>query len=302
MGIASFDNQDYELILSNLICDIYYSEISYGSKIVLLRKLTEILARKFLDLGAGEPLELGDITTNKKNGKNKVTEQYNKIDKLIVKDFEKTINRLREIGNKHTHTRNILNAGIDELIEAENSIWDLFSYLFVQYFLKYGLNLKSDKNVLSFFSLLPPEIRFRTLKKLVEVKGFDNIQLLDKFLLSIVKTRGVNKARSWLTSNQEQFQNMNYPSEEEIVEYEEDFCPDDLPLKLREYTNSYALLTSVLKNMNVSLAEHGLYKNFETAIVEYEKYDLDFYLSSSEEQEKFKDLLNFCFIGRVSVI
>lgn len=66
MAIASFDNQDYELILSDLIADIYYSNISYGSKIVLLRKLTELLARNFLDIGAGEPMELGDITTWKK--------------------------------------------------------------------------------------------------------------------------------------------------------------------------------------------------------------------------------------------
>ena len=302
MGIASFDNQDYELILSDLIGDIYYSEISYGSRIVLLRKLTEILARKFLDLGAGEPMELGDITTYKKNEKFKVTEQYNKIDKLIVKDFEKTINRLREIGNKHTHTSNISHAKIEELIGAENSIWDLFSYLFVQYFLKYDLNLKSDKNVLTFFSSLPPEIRFRTLKKLVEIKGFDNIQLLDKFLLSIVKTRGVDEARFWLIRNHEQIQNMNYPSEEEIAEYEEDFCQDDLPLKLREYTNVYALLMSVINSANVLLADYGLYKNFEEAIVVYKQYDLEFYLSNSEEQQKFKELLNFCFIGRVSVI
>ena len=168
--------------------------------------------------------------------------------------------------------------------------------------MKYDLNLKSDKNVLTFFSSLPPEIRFRTLKKLVEIKGFDNIQLLDKFLLSIVKTRGVDEARFWLIRNHEQIQNMNYPSEEEIAEYEEDFCQDDLPLKLREYTNVYALLMSVINSANVLLADYGLYKNFEEAIVVYKQYDLEFYLSNSEEQQKFKDLLNFCFIGRVSVI
>lgn len=151
MAIASFDNQDYELILSDLIADIYYSNISYGSKIVLLRKLTELLARNFLDIGAGEPMELGDITTWKKNEEFKVTERYNKVDKRIVKDFEKTVNSLRKIGNKHTHTDNVSRANKEELMVAENLIWDLFSLLFVQYFLKYNLNLNSDKNVLSFF-------------------------------------------------------------------------------------------------------------------------------------------------------
>ena len=90
MAIAPFDNNDYELILSDLIADIYYSDISDGSRIVLLRKLTELLARKFLDLGVGEPMNLGDITAYEKNDKFKVTEQYNKVDKRLVKDFEKT--------------------------------------------------------------------------------------------------------------------------------------------------------------------------------------------------------------------
>lgn len=62
MAIAPFKNYDYELVLSDLIADIYYSTISMGSRIILLRKLTELLARKFLNLGAGEPMNLGDIT------------------------------------------------------------------------------------------------------------------------------------------------------------------------------------------------------------------------------------------------
>lgn len=301
MAIAPFDNNDYELILSDLIADIYYSDISDGSRIVLLRKLTELLARKFLDLGVGEPMNLGDITAYEKNDKFKVTEQYNKVDKRLVKDFEKTKNRLRKIGNTHTHTANVLVANKDELIMAEDSIWELFSYLFVQYFLKYNLNLKSDKNVLSFFSLLPPEIRYRTLKKLVEVKGFDNIQLLDKFLLSIVKTKGIDEARFWLNSNREKIQNMDYPSEAEIIEYEEDFSQEDLPLKLRNYSDSYGLLASVINHADVRSASHGLYKNFEEATAIYEQYNLEYYLSSSEEREKFKNLIKFCFIGRISV-
>lgn len=51
MTITPFDNSDYEVLLSDLIADIYYSEISISSRIVLLRKLTEIIARRFLNLG-----------------------------------------------------------------------------------------------------------------------------------------------------------------------------------------------------------------------------------------------------------
>lgn len=301
MAIAPFKNYDYELVLSDLIADIYYSTISMGSRIILLRKLTELLARKFLDLGAGEPMNLGDITTHEKNEKFKVTERYKKVDKRQVKDFEKTIDRLRKLGNKYTHTANISDANVDELSIAEDSIWDLFSYLFVQYFLKYGLNLKTDKNILTLFSVLPPEIRYRTLKKIIDIIGYDNIQLLDKFLLSIVKARGIDEARFWLYNNSKFLQNVIYPSESEIIEYEENFSQNVLPLKLRNHSNCYSLLVSVLNNTDFQLSSHGFYRDFEEAVVEYRKHDLDLYLSSTEEQKVFKDLIKFCFIGRVPV-
>ncbi|HEN4328107.1 TPA: hypothetical protein U5Y80_001044 [Streptococcus agalactiae] len=299
MAIEPFKNHDYELILSDLIADIYYSNISVGSRIILLRKLTELLARKFLNLGAGEYMNLGDITTDKKNPKFKVTEQCNKVDNRLIEDFKRTINSLRELGNKYTHTADISIANIDEFKNAEDSIWDLFSYLFVQYFLKYSLSLKSDKNVLSFFSVLPPEIRYRTLKKLIEIKKFDNIQLINKFLLSIVKARGFDEARCWLYDNRKTIKDIPYPSEADIIEYEEDFCQNDLPLKLREHSNCYSLLETVLNHTIVQLSSHGVYRDFEEAVYQYKKYNLDLYLSSSEEQEIFKDLIKFCFIGRV---
>lgn len=96
-------------------------------------------------------MTLGDITTDEKNPRFKVTEQYNKVDKRLIKDFKQTINALRELGNKYTHTADVTMANVDELISTDDSRWDLFSYLFVQYFFKYSFSLKTDKNVLSFF-------------------------------------------------------------------------------------------------------------------------------------------------------
>ena len=93
---------------------------------------------------------------------------------------------------------------------------------------------------------------------------------------------------------------MNYPSETEIAEYEEDFEPEELPLKLRKYSNSYELLTSVIKNPDVCSASNGLYINFEDAKSVYNRINLDDWLSKTEEQKRFKDLINFCFIGRIS--
>lgn len=298
MAITPFENSDYEILISDLIFDIYYSELSISSRLVLLRKMTELITRRFLNLGMGEKMELGDITSPEKNPKYKTTERLNNVDKLLRKDFESTVNKLREIGNKYSHTQNHKISNLEEWIEAENLIWDLFSYLFVQYFLKYNLSLKSDKNVLSMFSQLPTDIRFRTLQKLFEIKGYDNIQLIDKYLLAMVKSKGWEEAYFWLISHRKEIQSMGYPSENEIIEYIDDFDEDELSLPLRKFQNVFGLLSSVLRNPKVKSVSGGIYDTFEEAVKYFYEENLETYLSATREQIEFRELLYFCFIGR----
>lgn len=298
MAITPFENSDYEILISDLIFDIYYSELSISSRLVLLRKMTELITRRFLNLGMGEKMELGDITSPEKNPKYKTTERLNNVDKLLRKDFESTVNKLREIGNKYSHTQNHKISNLEEWIEAENLIWDLFSYLFVQYFLKYNLSLKSDKNVLSMFSQLPTDIRFRTLQKLFEIKGYDNIQLIDKYLLAMIKSKGWEEAYFWLISHRKEIQSMGYPSENEIIEYTDDFDEDELSLPLRKFQNVFGLLSSVLRNPKVKSVSGGIYDTFEEAVKYFYEENLETYLSATREQIEFRELLYFCFIGR----
>lgn len=298
MAITPFENSDYEILISDLIFDIYYSELSISSRLVLLRKMTELITRRFLNLGMGEKMELGDITSPEKNPKYKTAERLNNVDKLLRKDFESTVNKLREIGNKYSHTQNHKISNLEEWIEAENLIWDLFSYLFVQYFLKYNLSLKSDKNVLSMFSQLPTDIRFRTLQKLFEIKGYDNIQLIDKYLLAMVKSKGWEEAYFWLISHRKEIQSMGYPSENEIIEYTDDFDEDELSLPLRKFQNVFGLLSSVLRNPKVKSVSGGIYDTFEEAVKYFYEENLETYLSATREQIEFRELLYFCFIGR----
>lgn len=298
MAITPFENSDYEILISDLIFDIYYSELNISSRLVLLRKMTELITRRFLNLGLGEKMELGDITSPEKNPKYKTTERLNNVDKLLRKDFESTVNKLREIGNKYSHTQNHKISNLEEWIEAENLIWDLFSYLFVQYFLKYNLSLKSDKNVLSMFSQLPTDIRFRTLQKLFEIKGYDNIQLIDKYLLAMIKSKGWEEAYFWLISHRKEIQSMSYPSENEIIEYIDDFDEDELSLPLRKFQNVFGLLSSVLRNPKVKSVSGGIYDTFEEAVKYFYEENLETYLSATREQIEFRELLYFCFIGR----
>ena len=92
---------------------------------------------------------------------------------------------------------------------------------------------------------------------------------------------------------------MRYPSEDEIIEYIDDFDENELPLPLRKFQNVFGLLSSILRNPKVKSASGGIYNTFEEAVKYYNKKNLEIYLSSTQEQIYFKELLYFCFIGRI---
>lgn len=148
------------------------------------------------------------------------------------------------------------------------------------------------------FSQLPTDIRFRTLQKLFEIKGYDNIQLIDKYLLAMVKSKGWEEAYFWLISHRKEIQSMGYPSENEIIEYTDDFDEDELSLPLRKFQNVFGLLSSVLRNPKVKSVSGGIYDTFEEAVKYFYEENLETYLSATREQIEFRELLYFCFIGR----
>ena len=59
---------------------------------------------------------------------------------------------------------------------------------------------------------------------------------------------------------------MSYPSENEIIEYIDDFDEDELSLPLRKFQNVFGLLSSVLRNPKVKSVSGGIYDTFEEAV------------------------------------
>lgn len=74
-----------------------------------------------------------------------------------------------------------------------------------------------------------------------------------------------------------------------------------LPLPLGKFQNVFGLLSSILRNPKVKSASEGIYDTFEEAAKYYNKENLEIYLSSTQEQIDFKELLYFCFIGRIPI-
>lgn len=302
MSIKEFQNEVYNLVLVEIIRDIYYSNISYSSRLILIRKLTEIISRKILNMGVNEPMELGDIVYPDKKRTPKVFEKMTLLDKRIKADFQSYVNDLREIGNRHTHTKYAKPGTLDEIIIADELLSNLFSIMFTQYFLKYPLSLESNPLVLYSFSFLPPKIRFKTLCLLLELNKENymptNIVLLDKFLLAKIKVEGLESAFHWLNGKEKEMKSLPYPDERAIKLY----CEKNngmVTLPLPYFDNAYDLLNYKLNQIKTSNIEMGnLYKEFEDAVEYYKNYNVLSDLYGDKEVEDFRKLLEFAFIGR----
>lgn len=82
-----------------------------------------------------------------------------------------------------------------EYVNVLDAVIDLLSVLLINYFDKYKFG--SNKRVMSSFSILPPIMRFKVLSFLYE-KDSQNIDVIDKLVLSILKSYGKDKAVAWV--------------------------------------------------------------------------------------------------------
>lgn len=297
---TEFENQDYGVVIIELVKDIYYSGVSTSSKLVLIRKFTELISRKILNLGEGAKMTLGEIAHPNPKDFPRTYKLWKKLDASFRDDFSKIVQEIAELCNQYAHTQVNKPASDKEYLRAEELVSELFSLLFVKYFTKFELTVLSDPNVLTAFSHLPPVIRYKTLKKLMGEKAISelNVRILDKFMLAKVKYQSLDEAFIWLLKNREEMIDVSYPTSEEI----ENFIglhDDECSLALWEYNNAFDLLLDKLLEPKILVNESGqLYDDFERAVVYFNGFNCELYLTGTEEREEFKDLIEFAFLGR----
>lgn len=297
---TEFENQDYGVVIIELVRDIYYSGVSTSSKLVLIRKFTELISRKILNLGEGAKMTLGETAHPDSKKFPRTYKLWNKLDASFRDDFSKTVQEITELCNLYAHTQVSKPASNEEYLRAEELVSELFSLLFVKYFTKFKITVLSDLNVLAAFSHLPPVIRYKTLEKLMGEKAISesNVRILDKFMLAKVKYQSLGEAFIWLLKNREEMIDVSYPTFEEI----EDFIGlhnDECSLALWEYNNAFDLLLDKLLDPQILVNESGqLYDDFKRAVVYFNDFDCELYLTGTEEREEFKDLIEFAFLGR----
>lgn len=297
---TEFENQDYGVVIIELVKDIYYSGVSTSSKLVLIRKFTELISRKILNLGEGAKMTLGEIAHHNPKNFPRTYKLWKKLDASFRDDFSKIVQEIAELCNQYAHTQVNKPASDEEYLRAEELVSELFSLLFVKYFTKFELTVLSDPNVLTAFSHLPPVIRYKTLEKLMGEKAISelNVRILDKFMLAKVKYQSLDEAFIWLLKNREEMIDVSYPTSEEIENFiglHDDKCS----LALWEYNNAFDLLLDKLLDPKILVNESGqLYDDFERAVVYFNGFNCELYLTGTEEREEFKDLIEFAFLGR----
>lgn len=300
--MVDFNSSEYEQMIGDLIHDTFYVNLSKRGKIKGIRQFSEVLVRKILNIGNNEQLTLGNA---------KCKPEFAELPENRKIYLEVAIEKIRSLGNSGTHTQHTAEFSDDELNQVKDGLFDLYAYLFIDYFIEFPIQLLSPPYVLRAFSLLPPIVRYKTLKYFYEKSP--NLQIINRYLLSIIKVYGKEYARRWLEIEKEKILSVTYPTDEEAEEYYEKCGVPTLQgvkvsLMLWKYTNVYDLLNEKIDNDSTSVNERGkMYSDFEEAKYYYlsNKIDVD-----SEELNKYFDftelsvlyeLMDFVYLGRKSV-
>lgn len=257
--MKNFTNQEYNCLAEDVVHDAFKANSSYRGRIAKERQYAEIIVRKILDINPEEQITLG-----KKDIKLKIQD-------LIHSDVvENALNVIQKHGNLDTHTQNREEVTEDDYIHVTNSLFDLLAYLPIRYFEKYEFGSRSD--VVYSFSFLPPIIRYKVLKFLYE-KYPNNIHIIDKYSLVILKAFGIEEAIEWLKKRKEE-------------------------LDVTEPTIYDAFIHNI-ERVSTGISSQGiLYRTFEEALPYYQQYGI-LKDDGTAEVREFNDLMEFLFLGRI---
>ena len=289
--MVNFNIFEYEQMIGDLIHDTFYVGLTKRGKIKGIRQFSEVIVRKILNIGSDTHFTLG---------KAEHMEQFKKLSEDRKVYLKASIEKIRPLGNDGTHTQHTEEFSDAELNQVKDGLFDLYAYLFIDYFLKYPIELLSPQGVLYDFSLLPPIIRFKTLKYFYDKDA--NLQIANRYCLSIIKTYGKKQALEWLKLEKSKLLSIPYPTNEEIREYYIEtglkVSPNKIlvNLQLGNYNNVYDLLIDKIEDDRTSMNESGkMYSQFEEAKKHYIKNRSK---NSNKELNDLHEIMDFVYLGR----
>lgn len=287
--MSEFNNKVYEELVDDLINDTFYNQDgSLRGKISTIRQYSEVIVRKILNISYQEKVTVGD-----RNIINRLKEISNNNSLLLT-----SLSIIKNNGNECTHTQKIGKITEEDLERCINSLFNLYAYLFISYFEKYKFG--NNLNILSSFSILPPIIRYIVLENLYH-NNQDNIAIIDKLVLSILKSFNNDEAIKWLNLKKGILENMNNITEDDIQYISIRFSIEDaLKIANNSQKNFYSICIKKLNDINKIISKNGvLYNSFESAIELYK--DKGYIEEENEQIKEFNTIMEFVYLGRKSI-
>ena len=280
-----FNNAAYKSLIDDLLGDAFYLEgRSLRGKISTLRQYAEIVVKRIINFPEGDHFTLGQKSVK--------SLLKNKNDQRLVD----TVDLINDLGSTNTHTEFLGEPTNNDLSRIIDALFYLYSYMLIEYFEKYRFS--DNPKINSAFSRLPPIIRYITLDSLYS-KDPDNINVIDKLALAIIKAFDEQKALKWVNERKEVLEKTPSVSENAIPSIIEKFGIEIAKDIIDDAPNMYRLCIDKINNVKKQIDKHGkLYNDFEGAINYYMNFGVVDGVST--EVIEFNSILEFLYLGRKS--
>ncbi|MFI3214510.1 MAG: hypothetical protein R3Y24_14420 [Eubacteriales bacterium] len=282
--MSNFNNHEYQILVKNLIGDAFYSETSYRGKISTIRQYAEVVVRKLLDIDPNKQITLGqkDIQSQLQSLPN-------------FKYLKSSIDTIRNKGNSATHTQNIGEVSENDFEDIVDNLFNILAFPLINYFDMYDFG--SDAEIMYSFSLLPPIIRYKVLNFLFE-KYPDNIFVIDKLVLAIMKAFSNDEAVEWIEQRKDILNKMQTVTEKAITGIV-DKCGEEIAALIQSNTpdSMYHLCKDKILQVGARIEKEGvLYSDFESALPHYRLNGV--IEGNTSEIKQFNDIMEFLYLGR----
>ncbi|EGZ44567.1 hypothetical protein [Neisseria wadsworthii] len=280
----------YEDISKEILSDIFYLKgLSNRGRVTLIRQYAEILCRVLLKID--DHFYLGKFEQRLKK---EIPEA------ILVADINCHVRNLTKLGNSATHLDKELKVVITDkdCESALNSLNFLISYLFIDYFRRYKFGIRSEAQRI--ISLLPPFIRVVILQGLYKEYG-NNIAVIDKLFLAILKSEGENNAIKWVEEEKSNLMKLSCIEDGALDAYREQGIPEVVIQQIifNAPQNMYEHCLQKLEEMKLAFPDLKFpYKTFEEAKAAYFFIIENEMKNCNSEIMELISLMDFIYIGR----
>ena len=282
--MSNFNNNEYQILVEDIIGDTFYKDISLSGKISFIRKYAEVIIRKILDINPSQAVTLG------------ASNIQSRLERLPNHEFiEIAVETIRGKGDQSIHTQHLEGFAPEDFDKVIDALFDMLSFLLINYFEKYDFGSRND--VLYSFSLLPPIIRSKVLMFLYK-KHPNNISVIDKLVLATVKAFSIDEAIEWVEKEKDALVQMGTVTEKAYNEIVEKGGVELAEIiRSSSPANMYLLCRMKISQVGDVINSRGvLYSDFESALPHYKSKGI--LMGDDLETKEFNDIMNFLYLGR----